>query len=371
MNIDVAPRPGTAGASRTAMAIADCDIHPVLPRLTDLYPYLTEHWRHYLETYGLSQRQGHQSGVNPYPKAQPNAARRDAWPPGGGAPGTDLDFLRRQHLDVHNIVLGIVNPLTPSGQGLANPGLSGAMCHATNEWQCHALVANEPRLRASIVVPYEDPEASAAEIGRYAGNPAFAQVLLLGRTGELLGQRRYRPIFRAAVHAGLPVALHAFGYSGQPVTGSGWPSFYIEEMTGHAQCAQAQLSSMVLEGLFAELPALKVIVVEAGFAWLPALAWRLDQVWSRLRSETPDLLEPPSATLRRQVWLTTQPMEEPEPREHLLDTIGWIGWDRLLFATDYPHWDFDDPAHALPLRIGTAERHDFFIGNAMKLYGIG
>ena len=292
-------------------------------------------------------------------------------PPMVARPGTDLAFLRRQHLDAHNIVLGIVNPLTPSGQGLANPGLSVAMCHATNEWQVRALVANEPRLRASIVVPYEDPAASAAEIERYAGNPAFAQVLLLGRTGELLGQRRYRPIFRAAVRAGLPVALHAFGYSGQPVTPAGWPSFYIEEMTGHAQCAQAQLSSLVLEGAFEELPGLKVIIVEAGFAWLPSLAWRLDRNFDRLRSETPGLRRLPSEYLHDQVWLTTQPMEEPEPREHLLDTIGWIGWDRLLFATDYPHWDFDDPAHALPLRIGEAERHAFFIGNARALYGIG
>jgi len=63
-------------------------------------------------------------------------------------------------------------------------------------------------------------------------------------------------------------------------------------------------------------------------------------------------------------------MEEPEPREHLRDTIEWIGWDRLLFATDYPHWDFDDPAHALPLRVTDAQRHDFFIGNARKLYSI-
>ena len=369
MNVQVRPRDAGASLSGVKAGIADCDIHPVLPKVTDLYPYLSQHWRMYLETYGTSQRQAHQSGVNPYPKAQPNAARRDAWPPGGGAPGTDLDFLRRQHLDLHNIVFGVINPLALSGQGLANPGLSKAMCHATNQWQVEALVKPEPRLRASIVVPYEDPDAAAAEIDLHAGNPAYAQVLLLGRTGELLGQNRYRPIFEAAVRARLPVAVHAFGYSGQPVTSSGWPSFYIEEMTGHAQCAQAQLTSMVVEGLFEALPELRVIMVEAGFAWLPALAWRLDRTWRRMRDETPHLRLAPSEYLRRQVWLTTQPMEEPEPRERLLDTIEWIGWDRLLFATDYPHWDFDDPAHALPVRVDEARRHAFFIGNAMELYG--
>ena len=369
MNVQTRPVHGKAAKSQAG--IADCDIHPVLPSIEVLRPFMTAQWWQYLQTYGTSLRQGHQAGVNPYPKAQPNAARRDSWPPGGGAPGTDLDFLRKQHLDAHNIIMGICNPLTPSGQGLMNPGLSAAMCHANNEWQLHDLVTPEPRLRASIVVPYENPAASVAEIERYAGNPAFAQVLLLGRTAELMGKFAYRPIFRAAAEAGIPVAVHAFGYSGNPITGSGWPSFYIEEMTGHAQAAQAQLISMVMEGLFEEFPTLKVIMVEAGFAWLPALAWRLDTAWEKLRDETPHLTRRPSDYLKQNIWLTTQPMEEPEPRAHLRDTMNWIGMDRLLFATDYPHWDFDDPEQSMPLNLTPEERHALFLGNALSLYERG
>ena len=126
---------------------------------------------------------------------------------------------------------------------------------------------------------------------------------------------------------------------------------------------------MVVEGLFEELPGLKVVMVEAGFAWLPALAWRLDRNWRVLRSETPHLKMAPSEYIRRNIWLTTQPMEEPDERTDLLDTIGWIGWDRLLFATDYPHWDFDDPAQALPAGVGAADRERFFIGNAREVFG--
>jgi predicted TIM-barrel fold metal-dependent hydrolase len=368
MTVDVLNRTSIAPAGGTKLMIADCDIHPVIRSLQEsIYPYLSSRWRHHLETYGMSQRVAYQNGAPPYPKAFPNAARRDSWPPGGN-PGTDLDFMRRQHLDPNNVTFAMCNPLMPSGQGFANAQLSTALCHATNEWQKHALVANDRRLRASVVVPYEDAVASVQEIDLRAGDTDFAQVLLLSRTAEPLGQRRYWPIFEAAVRAGLPVAIHAFGYGGSPITSTGWPSYYIEEMTGHAQNAQALLSSLVLEGVFERFPTLRVIIVEAGFAWLPALCGRLDTHWLRMRDETPDLRRLPSEYIRQQVWLTTQPMEEPETREHLLDIIEWIGWDRLLFASDYPHWDYDDPEQALPIRLTEAQRRQFFLGNAQALY---
>jgi predicted TIM-barrel fold metal-dependent hydrolase len=65
------------------------------------------------------------------------------------------------------------------------------------------------------------------EIRRRAGSRDFAHVLLLSRTSEALGRRRYWPIYEAAVEAGLPVGIHVFGYSGWAMTGTGWPSFYL------------------------------------------------------------------------------------------------------------------------------------------------
>ena len=61
-------------------------------------------------------------------------------------------------------------------------------------------------------------------------------------------------------------------------------------------------------------------------------------------------------------------MEEPDQASHLADTISWIGWDRLLFATDYPHWEYDDPSQALKLPTTPEQRQGFFLDNARKLY---
>jgi len=314
-------------------------------------------------------RHGYQAGPA-YPKGNPDASRRDAYPPGGGGPGSCLDFMRTQHLDPNNIELGILNAITPAPGAAQNPDLGAALSHAINQWQVAEWTSKEPRLKASIVVPYEDGPASAAEIERWGGDENFAQILLMSRTAEPLGQRRYWPIYEAAARHNLPIGIHAFGYGGYPVTGSGWPSYYIEEMSGHSQCCQSLLASMVLEGVFERWPTLKIVLIEAGFAWLPSLAWRLDNHVHKLKSELPHLKRLPSEYIRSNVWLTTQPMEEPDRRRHLSDTCDWIGWEKLIFATDYPHWDFDDPAEALPIRIGDDKRKALFRENARTVYGI-
>jgi len=61
-------------------------------------------------------------------------------------------------------------------------------------------------------------------------------------------------------------------------------------------------------------------------------------------------------------------MEETDDPEHLIDVMSWIGWDRFMFASDYPHWDFDDPRLALPPSLDETRRNQIFAGNARALY---
>ena len=357
------------GAPREAVArlqVIDGDVHPALASLTDLKPYLSARWWECLQTYGSRKRHG--MYYEPYPKSAPRACRRDAWPEDGGVPGSSLELMRRQYLEAYGIEFGILGPLGVTGQGELNFGLAAALATATNEWQRQTFSRPEPRLKSAIVVPYEDSDASVREIERCAEDCAFAQVFMLTRSCEPAGNRRYWPIFEAAARHDLPVALHVFGAGGHPYTGAGWPSYYIEESAGHSTSCQTAVTSLVIEGVFERFPKLKVVIVEGGFAWLPALSWRLDKLFERMRSEVPHLKRRPSEYIREHIWATTQPMEEPQDPRQLWEVIEWIGWDRLLFASDYPHWDFDDPFRVLPAGLARHREEQILAGNARAVY---
>jgi len=363
MNIEVRAK---ERSQTTKLDIVDCDFHPKMT-VEQMRPFLSNQWWSYLQTFGNRSRHGYSKGYA-YPKMTPQAARRDAWPPTGGLPASDLDFVRQQHLDFYGIGAAIMNPLSPTGQGDQNVELSIAMATAANEAQLAHWTSPEPRCKASVVVPYEDGVASAAEVRRRAGNRNFAQGFMLSRTGEAAGRKRYWPIYEAAVEAGLPVGIHVFGYSGWAATNSGWPSFYIEEMTEHATSSQALVTSFVMEGVFERYPDLKVVLIESGFGWLPALGWRLDKHWKRLKDEVPHLKMAPSEYIKKHFWVTTQPMEETENPDHLLEVMNWIGFDRIMFSSDYPHWDFDDPFVSLPPSLTQQQRDMIYAGNARALY---
>jgi uncharacterized protein len=347
--------------------IIDCDIHPTTRNRSELHPWLPERWRKHLAEYGAQARLPFSTGTQ-YPKAAPATARRDAWPPAGGPPGSDLAFMQTQLLEPNDTAVGILSPLHGSAR---NTDLDAALCTAVNEWQLEQWVEPEPRLRASVTVAHEDPDLAVEEIARRAGDSRFVQILLPSKTNEPLGRKRYWPIFAAAQSAGLPIGVHVNSVGGgYASTGSGWPSYYLQDHHINVHSFQAQVASLALEGVFERFPRLRMVMIEGGFAWLPALCWRLDRHWGRMRDEVPECKRPPSEYIREQLWFTTQPVEEPEQPEHLRDTLNWIGWDRLMFATDYPHWDYDDPAAAFKIAMTEQERAMIFRENACAVYGL-
>ena len=348
----------------TAISLIDSDVHNYPNSIDELTPFLSERWRAYIEQSGFSNL-----SMAHYPKVYAQAARRDSFPPGGKRPGSDPDFAQRQLLDTWEIDLALLNPLV----GIItvhNIDFANALMRATNEWTAAVWLDSDPRWRGSIVVNTHDPVASGEEIRRAAKDSRFAQVLLLVRSHAPYGRRQFHPIFSAAEEMELPVGIHFGGGGGNPITPCGWPSYYIEDHTGMTQAFEAQLISIVCEGIFEKFPGVKVAFIEGGFAWLPALLWRLDKNYRGLRSEVPWLTRMPSEYILEHCRFTTQPMEEPANPKHLLYLLEMIGHDDvLMFATDYPHWDFDAPDRALPSVVPDELRQRIMYTNALEFYG--
>lgn len=347
-------------------AIIDCDVHHYLSSTEKLLEYLPPRWQTYHRRIGL-RRQSEPGYYVTRPRR--SNSRVDAMPSSGLPAGSDLDFLREQLLDRWNIRIAILNSGNVAQLSIQPGDYGAALTRAINDWTLTEWLDAEPRLVSAIVVPFNDPDQAEDEIRRLSHHPRFVQVLITLRNADLLGNRRFWRVYKAAAEAGLPIGVHVGGIAGQPLTGAGWPSYYFEVHAGHPQAFAAQLSSLVFSGVFDEIPRLQFVLIEGGFAWVPSLCWRMDRAWRILGEEVPDLKQEPSWYVRHHFSLTTQPIEEPERPEQfreILDALDMNG--RLLFSTDYPHWDFDAPDRALPRDIPSGLRRQIMSSNAISLY---
>jgi uncharacterized protein len=343
--------------------IIDCDIHAVVPGIQTLFPYLPDHWREYITQSGFKG-----PVYDPYPSGAPSSARPGTQPPAGGPPGSDLETVRVQVLETWRPECAIIN-CTYAVQSVRNPDAAAALATAVNEWLIEHWLEKEPRLRASIVVPSQIPELAVREIDRVGNHPGFVQIFLPVRSEVPYGNRRYHPIYAAAIRHDLAVGMHFGGAPGTPSTPSGWPTFYAEEYAGMAHIFQSQLISLVCEGVFAGFPTLRMAVIEGGFTWLPSLMWRLDKDWKGLRREVPWVMKPPSEYIRDNIRLSTQPTDAPPDPAHLMRIIDQLGSDSLLmFSTDYPHWHFDSMEEAFPIGLPEAPQQKIMSENARAFY---
>lgn len=348
----------------------DCDIHPQIADPEALLAYVEPGQREWFRA------QGRSLGLPGYTWAHPVAwFRRDLAHAEGAPPGGDVESVRRELLDPYGVEAGVLNAddaVTVSLMG--SPYRAAALARAHNDWLRERWLDGEPRLRGAIVCAVQDPAAAAAEIRRAAEDDRFVHVLLCGGSERPYGEPRYLPVFEAAAECGLPVAVHSGGEGmgiAAPPGGAGPPTFYLEWHTlGSAGSIMAHLVSLLAHGVFERLPGLRVLFMEGGIAWLPGILWRLDTNWRALRAEVPWLERKPSEVAREHVRFTTQPLEHTDRRDELLwEMLESAGApDILCFASDYPHWDFDDPGFMLK-RLPESWRAQVVHENAATLYG--
>jgi uncharacterized protein len=222
--------------------------------------------------------------------------------------------------------------------------MGAALCSAVNDWIAEQWLDKEKRLRASIVVPAQAPLLAAEEIERKAADKRFVQILMPVACEMMLGRSYYWPIYEAAVRHDLPIGLHAGSMYRYTPTSTGWPSHFLHDYLAHQQTFEDQLLSLVSNGIFVKFPSLRVVLIESGVTWLPGFIWRAIKTWRGVRAEVPWVKQPPGDIIRDHIRVTTQPFDAPDAA-----TVGRIVEqidcpEMFLFASDYPHWQFDGDA---------------------------
>jgi len=339
----------------------DCDVHPAVDSMKTLLPYFDEHWHEQIVVRGID-------GLDStsYPPLMRVNCRAD-WRGEDRVPVSKVEQLRSQLLDPFGIQLAICHCLY-GVQSVYDENFAAALARAINSWIQKEWLDREPRLRASIIIPTQNAEMAVAEIERLASDRRFVQVMVLAMGDMPLGRRFYWPIYEACARHKLPLGIHAGSAFRHAPSCTGWPSYYLEDYVSQAESFQAQLASLICEGVFTKFPELSVVMMESGFSWLPNFMWRSNKTWRAMRAEIPWVNQPPADIIRQHVRFTLQPSDEPPLAADLDRILNQIGTDEaLLFSTDYPHWHFEG-RDAVPAGLSPAMIRKIAMDNPLKAF---
>jgi predicted TIM-barrel fold metal-dependent hydrolase len=245
-----------------------------------------------------------------------------------------------------------------------------ALARAYNSWVVEEWLQRDSRLKAMLYLPFNDPEASLAEIERMADKPGVIGFMVTSVRNVPIYHNRYMPVFAALEERGLPIGFH---------TAVQWRDGPLEQLNrfisvhalGFPLHNMVQMTNIVINGLPERFPKLKWIFYEAGVYFIPFVGARLDNSYMMRASEAPILQRKPSEYIK-EFYFSTQPIEWPEKLDHLEAVFDMIGGEtQLLYASDWPHWDFDLPSQIYDLPFLSEEgKRRILGGNAMELFGL-
>jgi predicted TIM-barrel fold metal-dependent hydrolase len=231
--------------------------------------------------------------------------------------------------------------------------------------------------RGLVTIATQDPQAAAEEIDRIGDEDDIVGIYIsTGGPMYPLGDSRYDVIYEAARDHDLAVGYHGHVdamISDFPRQNQALEKYFSINVLGHPWYQMLTLTSLMENGTMAKFPDLDFVFMEAGLGWVPYMMYRMNKEYSMRRSELPLLEKSPEEYIRDQCYFATQPIDEPNNPAHLAHIVDMLGADSIAFASDYPHWDHDNPAATVDQlkRILEPDEQDLvFKDNAAKAFGM-
>ena len=248
--------------------------------------------------------------------------------------------------NIEGIDVGVFMPTIAMGMVRyddLDPEHALALCQVYNDYTAEFCSAHPERFKFWAWVPPHDAKLAAGEARRAVEELGAVAVAMTGGAvnGNILSDEHFDPLWEEMNRLGTAFGMHGppanyllrdnynhryWGKQGMEVVGNA--------MVGPVH-AMAQLAELTLGGVLERFPNLKPVFMEVNASWLPWFLWRLDDKWE---THAPDMeIElplQPSEYFRRQGYCVVEPEEGP-----IQYAIDYMGADRLLFSTDYPHSD--------------------------------
>ncbi len=256
--------------------------------------------------------------------------------------------------------------------GVKDGEVLSVLCRGYNRWLQEEYAAPYPkRLFPIALIPWHDVPRAEAEM-RWAAQRGFPGVKLPAK--RLLHDRPvhhadFRPLWAAAQQTETVVGVHPSSADFLPGMADvlerepfalSTASAIVSPMNG-----MVALTHFIYGGVLDRFPRLKVCVVECNGGWLPFLLDRLDARYHFKPSDFPDLRALPSELFLRQCHVAFMADERrtlPLYAEQLQDNLVW--------GTDYPHLDAEDPADIWKTLSGVPKhvQRKILRDNAIRMY---
>jgi len=345
--------------------VVDADVHLSVP-FDDLAEYCEEPYRSI--TANPTYTPVHRSGWDRYMGGKIESQKASV---------RDAESLDRRICGEFGIDVPILNAF-PVLNSVPEDDRAVHLMGAYNDYLLENYLDEFDHFRGLASVAVQDPEAAAAELDRVGEESGIVGVYVLnsGATPPL-GDPSYDPLYRAAADHDLTVAFH--GSAGAPfarefpIQDNSLNRFLATHVLAHPWAQMLTLTSLLVNGVPEKFPGLNFAFLEAGYGWVPYMMFRFNKEYSMRRSEAPLLERSPEEYVRESCYFASQPVGEPNDPEHLSMLVEMLGAERLMLATDFPHWDFDYPEE-LDRHVRTLfpddDRERILSGTAAEAFGL-
>jgi predicted TIM-barrel fold metal-dependent hydrolase len=266
---------------------------------------------------------------------------------------------------------------------ISDPQLRKHVYEVYNDWLIEFDSVKPERLLGVAQLPMDDPTAARDEMLRLVGRGMRLFNVLAARANPPVYDPSWESFWAAAEELDVPIAFHlavdvrrtssqAQAPSNPLVAGATRTTLSMQGF----QLVEP-LAGLIFNGVLDRYPKLKIIMAEAGLAWVPHMIQSFDFYSRRLAEgrvpggvQSPPKLDlKPSEYFRRQIWVTFQ------DDAFGLQMLGLLDEDRVMWASDYPHpastWPFSQQViEKQTAHLSPEVKRKILCENAIKLYGL-